>query len=553
MEQLKVKLWEENLLNKVKGFLKTDNEKLINGDNQEILLRGVGLGSWLLPEGYMWLFPEEGDRPRKIEKMIKELLGSDQAAEFWSIYYNNFIKEADIKKIAEAGFNSIRLPINSRFLLKDNGEIIYNEEHLKLIDRLIKWCRENKLYVILDLHGAPGGQTGTNIDDSANDLPELFLEDKYKNLTIDIWEKLAERYKDEWIVAGYDLLNEPLPNWFSEYNEQLLPLYKEIIAAIRKIDKKHMIILEGLHWSTDWSIFKEKLDQNLMLQFHKYWNNPDTESISQYLEKRDELKVPIFLFVGGENNKEWYTGAFRLFEDHQISWNFWTWKKMSTSNSPCSIKKPEGWSKLISYLKGGAKPERDLAEKILWEYLDNILFKNCIYHEDVVRALFRRPPVLIPAVFYGYQGENKSFFVNDHNSSRVDFRANDGTKIKFITGSGEKANFEHQKGEAWQKKDWLSVQLDKDEWLAYDFKAAKSSKDTYYKIALALKVNGDKSGIVELFIDDQKNGDITNLTSNEWVELTFSKKFKLCPGKHKIVIKTVAGSIDYKWLQLKSF
>ncbi|SIQ33629.1 glycoside hydrolase family 5 protein [Halanaerobium kushneri] len=539
-------------MNKVKGFLKRDKQKLINGAGEEILLRGVGFGSWLLPEGYMWLFPENGDRPRRIEKMVRELVGSDQAAEFWDSYYNNFIREADLKKIAEEGFNSIRLPINSRFLLKDSRGPIYHEEHLKLIDRVIKWCRENKLYVILDLHGAPGGQTGTNIDDSENDLPELFLEDKYKDLTIDIWEKLAERYKDQWIVAGYDLLNEPLPNWFSKYNERLLPLYQEIIAAIRKIDKKHMIILEGLHWSTDWSIFKEKIDHNLMLQFHKYWNNPDTESISQYLKKRDELELPIFMGEGGENNKEWYTGAFQLFEDHQISWNFWTWKKMSTSNSPCSIKKPDGWSKLINYLNGGAKPEKASAAEILEEYLDNIIFDNCVYHQDVVRAIFRRPALLIPAVFYNYQGENKSFYLKEYNSSQVDFRSEDRTKIKFIDSDRKKANFEHQKGEAWKKEDWLALQLDEDEWSAYDFNLEDSLENTFCKIALSLKVNGDKNAAVEIIIDDQENEVMTNLSSKKWLELSFSKKFKLSPGKHQIVVKTAAGSIDLKWLKLKS-
>lgn len=150
---------------------------------------------------------------------------------------------------------------------------------------------------------------------------------------------LAERYKDEWIVAGYDLLNEPLPEWFAEHNDQVMPLYREIIAAIREVDARHMIILEGVHWATDWSIFEEKPgnelpDQNLMLQFHKYWNNPDTESIQKYLDAREQLNVPLFMGEGGENNKDWYAGAFRLFEDHGISWNFWTWKKLDTDNSP---------------------------------------------------------------------------------------------------------------------------------------------------------------------------------------------------------------------------
>lgn len=61
------------------------------------------------------------------------------------------------------------------------------------------------------MHGAPGGQTGQNIDDSPNDLPEAFMEEKYQDKLEGLWVKLATKYKDEPVVAAYDLLNEPLP------------------------------------------------------------------------------------------------------------------------------------------------------------------------------------------------------------------------------------------------------------------------------------------------------------------------------------------------------
>lgn len=43
----------------VSGFVKADGKRVVNGDGQEILLQGVGLGSWLLPEGYMWKMPDQ--------------------------------------------------------------------------------------------------------------------------------------------------------------------------------------------------------------------------------------------------------------------------------------------------------------------------------------------------------------------------------------------------------------------------------------------------------------------------------------------------------------
>src|ERR1700730_15049858 len=127
------------------GFLKAEGKKLVNGEGKEIILRGVGFGSWMLPEGYMWLFPDLGDRPRRIEKMVKDLIGEEKAAEFWEIYYDRYTSKSDIRQIAADGYNSVRVPILARFLIEDSeGEAVrYNQAHLKIMDNVIDWCREH--------------------------------------------------------------------------------------------------------------------------------------------------------------------------------------------------------------------------------------------------------------------------------------------------------------------------------------------------------------------------------------------------------------------------
>lgn len=532
----------------VNGFIKAQGKKLVNGEDQEILLRGVGLGSWLVPEGYMWRFPSQGDRPRRIEKMIKTLIGKEKSELFWETYYLNYISEADIRQIAQEGFNSLRIPINSRFLLEEEGKGNYKENHLKILDTVIQWCLTYQVYVILDLHGAPGGQTGSNIDDSEEDRPQLFMHEENKEITVDLWRKLAERYKDEWIVAGYDLLNEPLPNWFSDYNQDVMPLYEDIIKAIREVDQRHMIILEGVHWATDWSIFKQKMDDNLMLQFHKYWNNIDTESIQVYLDKREEWNVPIFMGEGGENNKEWYVGAFRLFEDHNISWNFWTWKKIDTDNSPCSINLPEGWKQLVEYLEGGLKPDEDTAERILWVYLNNLLFDKCKYKPEVVASLFRRVPVLIPAVFYGYRGENNSFKISNRVDSNIGFRKNDGMKIQFIEGGRQVPNFQHGAGEVWLADEWMYIEIAVDDWVAYEFTTESSKTSSLFRLNLC--VCSENSGaLLDILIDDVKVGFI-EVNKESWEVISFKENFQLEDGLHKIILKANENSVCVKWLEV---
>ncbi|MFC3803184.1 cellulase family glycosylhydrolase [Cohnella sp. GCM10012308] len=563
----------------VYGYVRADGKVLRNGRGEEILLRGVGFGSWLLPEGYMWRFPEGGDRPRRIERMIRELVGEEKAAQFWALYCDRYVAEADIARIAAEGFNSVRVPILARTLLEEGEPVRFEPDMIARIDRVIRWCEQYGLYVILDLHGAPGGQTGTNIDDSERDLPELFLDAANRVRTVELWRMLAERYRDEWIIAGYDLLNEPLPDWFAAHNGSVMPFYEEVIAAIREVDGRHMIILEGVHWATDWSIFDALPDDNVLLQFHKYWNVPDTASIQVYLDHRERLNAPLFMGEGGENNKDWYAGAFRLFEDHDISWNFWTWKKMDTDNSPCSIRRPEGWELLVRYLEGGDKPAPVEAERILWAYLDNLPLARCDYEPAVVQSLFVRAPVRIPAVFYGYEGEGKSFGLARRLSEgdtasqpafgsggRAEgFRAGDGTDIRFVVPGRTTPNFQHGGGEEWQADEWMYVALQPGDWLAYGCEA-----DTAREAATALEaaggsVDGSPTGksAVRLHVQSEGGGKLflsfgrdapataVEWTDGGWQTVTAELERVGLPGAARhIVIKAADRPVGVAWLEL---
>ncbi|GAA0845524.1 hypothetical protein GCM10008915_50070 [Bifidobacterium pullorum subsp. gallinarum] len=533
----------------VSGFIKADGKRIINGDGQEILLQGVGLGSWLLPEGYMWKLPEQGDRPRRIEGMVKDLIGEQKASAFWETYYERYIAEADIRQIAHEGYNSIRVPINARFIMEEGQQppFAYHEGHLKMIDRVIDWCRTYSLYVILDLHGAPGGQTGANIDDSERDLPELFTDPLNATRTVALWRMLAERYKDEWIVAGYDLLNEPLPDWFSEYNDRVMPLYKEITAAIREVDKRHMIILEGVHWSTDWSIFDDKFDDNLMLQFHKYWNNPDTESIQKYLDLREEWNVPIFMGEGGENNPQWYTGAFRMFEDHNISWNFWTWKKMNTQNSPFSIRMPEGWDQLTGYLEGGAKPSPAEAEAILGQYLDHLPLEACDAYPNVSRSLLRQLPIQIPAEFYGYRGEGLSYHVGAKARQDIGFRVRDGVPMRMITGKMEKPSYAPEGGKPWVEDNLVCVQLQEGDWLAYD---ALSASAGVFDLDIRAQL---PTGSVDIMLQvGEREPEVISLSESgewQWQIYKLTEAMPVEEGPVDVVMMVNKGVIELDWLE----
>ncbi len=429
----------------------------------------MGLGNWLLPEGYMWGFVEPGPQsPREIEALVSQLVGPAKAALFWREFRDRFISEDDIARIAAEGMNHVRLPINWRVVMDQTG--VLRPEGTALVDRLIEWCRAHGLWVVLDLHGAPGGQTGTNIDDSPNPAPELFTGARWRDLTVSLWQQLADRYRDDTVVAGYDLLNEPLPNEYGDlFRNELVKLYRELSVAIREVDPNHMVIYEGARWATDWSMFSEVWDDNSMLEFHKYWSPPDRPSIQGFIDTGKSLGLPIYMGEGGENNLDWVQTAFQLYDDCEISWCFWTWKKVGVRTSPCSVAPPVGWDEVLAYAAAKAeRPASERAWRVLRELANATSLSQCTYQPEVVRALLRRPPVRIPATGFGFRGPGISYQTTTAVALR-DFRSDDLVTVHHSNGAEPlNLDFHHSPATPRSAQDELFVSLGPGDWVGYE-------------------------------------------------------------------------------------
>ena len=327
-------------------FVQVKGTAFVKPDGQTLHLKGTSLGNWLVPEGYMWRFKGGPQSPREIEALVETLLGPDQAAAFWHEYRERYVTAADINFLAQSGCNTLRVPLHYKFFLEEKGE------GFRLLDRVVEWSRAAGLWLVLDLHCAPGGQTGTNIDDSRG-YPWLFESAAAERDLMTVWRNIARHYRDEPVVLGYDLLNEPLPSFpgWEKYRPLVEPLLKRVTEQVRAVDPNHIVFLTGVNWDSDFKLLGAPFAPNVAYTFHKYWMPPTVESIREYLDFREKHHVPIWIGETGENKDEWVAAFRTLLDAQDIGWTFWPYKKMESTAGFVAFAPPVHWAEIVAFAK----------------------------------------------------------------------------------------------------------------------------------------------------------------------------------------------------------
>jgi endoglucanase len=380
------------------GFIYTKGGEVLSPDGSPFIIRGTNLGNWLVPEGYMFKL-QNVNSPRLINEGLRELIGPEETKRFWEKYLQTYITRDDIHYLKSIGANSIRVPFNYRLFTNEDYMGRNNAKHgFELLDKLIGWCKKENLYVILDMHCAPGGQTGDNIDDGVG-YPFLFESEADQQLTTDIWKRIAGHYKNETIIIGYDLLNEPIAHYFDKdhFNPRLEPLYKKITAAIRQVDKNHLLFLGGAQWDSNFKPFGQPFDDKLVYTFHKYWTPAVKAVIQDYIDFRDKYNVPIYCGETGENTDQWVDSFRLVLEKEKIGWHFWPYKKMDNTRGVMQFNRPLNYDSVIAFMETPKKNFQDIRrarpknmdaiKKALDDFLVNCRFENCQPNEGYIKAL----------------------------------------------------------------------------------------------------------------------------------------------------------------------
>ena len=312
-----------------------------------------------------------GHAESAIEERLADVAGTDALCRFRDAVRDRFITEADVAAIAEEGFNVVRVALNHRDFACEGspGWVV--------LDRLLDWCEAHNVYAVLELHSAPGGQSKFFTSDPEPVL--LWDSPEAMDRTTLFWRSIARRYAGRAVVAGYDLLNEPVP----PHGADLAELDRRIVAAIREVDTHHMLIVEGSDFARDFSMFSAPLDPNQIYSFHMYtWFNDDRRRrLDGYAKIATAQGVPMWCGEFGENTLPMLMTTLDLFDAQSpaiVGWSLWTWKRTASSRWATlhGTALPAGWKALIDWAVNddGPRPTPEDARRSMDAFLDAAAF-----------------------------------------------------------------------------------------------------------------------------------------------------------------------------------
>ena len=482
--------------------------EIVNSNGDEVLLRGYGPGGWQIMEGYMMQTSGFAGSQHEIKEKLIELMGEADTETFFAKWRENHFTQRDVDSLAAWGFNSIRIPMHYNLFtlpIEDEpvpGENTWTETGFELIDDVLAWAAPHDIYVILDMHATPGGQgAGSEINDYDPDKPSLWESQENRDKLVALWTRIADRYKDNQWIGGYDLINET--HWdLGPDNALLREIYEDITAGIRGLGDDHILYIEGNSYANDHTGLTPPWDDNLVYSFHKYWSFNNDNDVDWITPLRDTYNVPLWMGESGENSNTWFTDAVSLFENNNIGWAWWAFRKIGDIDSPYAIDINPGYQAILDYWQGnGPQPTATEAFDGMMQLADNLLVDNSRYRKDVPDALIRQVqtdetipyhdnPSEIPGLIYlsDYDlGQNNHAYydtvVADYNLSTGNFTAwnsgwsyrNDGVDIERnsddVNSNGFHIGFVNE-GE------WIKYTVDIDQTAVYKAKVRLATEQT---------------------------------------------------------------------------
>lgn len=409
----------------VHTYLKTSGTQILDAAGTPIRLKGVNLGCWLYPEPWMWgtfyfgNFEDGLGEQDGLGNYLAANLTPDQVASFWNAYRSNFIADADIAYIAAHGWNCVRVPMDFRlFIDPGTGNLVTS--NFQYIDNLVTYCKNHGVYIILDMHNVPGSPyawNSTNVfDNTANQA-----------LLNSAWVSIAARYANEPQIAGYDLINEPVP----EGDPNFRPYLVSLTSAIRSVDQNHIIFAEGDWYASQLGILGSPWDTNMAFSDHNYASTlPNNLPYDEGLAT--QYGIPLWMGEFGYNSNNWNVQQMNLLNQTntingqtiQAQWTLWSWKANAIW-TPVTFNPYGPFQTVLNALNNGGTLTSSQIYSGFMDLAQDVSYNSANINKNVVDALTRQHwsittqpyavqtiPGQVTAVRYDYGPEGMAY----HNS-----------------------------------------------------------------------------------------------------------------------------------------
>ncbi len=326
---------EDNVAIHAEDALHTEGYKLVNAKGEEVFLKGINLGGWLIMEDWMCPVANNDTGDSYTYGVLTERFGVEKTYELLNIYQDNWIVESDFLNIAQMGFNCVRIPFwyrnfqsddNGTWILDENGEI-----DLSRLEWAVEMCRKYGLYAILDLHGVNGCQSNSDHCGTSGNMHFFDLNEKgewYRKQATELWRVIAKRFAGDPAIAMFDVLNEPMSEFYGvKVHQYYWEFYDMAYDAIRAEDPDRVLTMIGT-WSV--SNLPDPKDygwEDVVYQFHQY-DKKNADYTSRIANAWTcYYNVPLF---AGEfhptSDNATLDYAINAYNSNDVSWALWTYK-----------------------------------------------------------------------------------------------------------------------------------------------------------------------------------------------------------------------------------
>jgi len=288
---------------------------------------------------------------------MAEILGPGKAQFYFDRWLDYFLAEEDVAFIKSCGANVVRLPLNYRHFERDEAPFKYLEPGFERLDKVVQYCASHQLYVILDLHAVQGWQNSDWHCDNSSRHTHFWQHPHFQDRFVALWEEFARRYKGNDIIAGYNVMNEPVTNapagrFYDDRDYKsdwdiFNRVYRRVVKQIRAIDPEHILFLEGDLFSSRFEKMDAPFADNLVYSSHNYASpsyDPHQTPISveqrkENVQRQREIflahegtrytqrhSVPLWVGEFGANGDTGLEDQVSVFEEYRAHWTIWTYK-----------------------------------------------------------------------------------------------------------------------------------------------------------------------------------------------------------------------------------